>query len=90
MADYIASCNKIKIYQKMEMKNQSGVVTTSSRPLANYHPNIWGDRFLLYTPESSMVLCTFLLIQISYDSIAESRFGPLLQFRGASPNANDE
>nr|Q49SP4.1 RecName: Full=Germacrene D synthase 1; AltName: Full=PatTpsB15 [Pogostemon cablin]AAS86322.1 germacrene D synthase [Pogostemon cablin] len=26
-------------------------ITSSSRPLANYHPNVWGDRFLLHEPE---------------------------------------
>ncbi|KAL1537583.1 (-)-germacrene D synthase [Salvia divinorum] len=34
----------------MEHKNHIATVTASSRPLANYHPNVWGDRFLAYTP----------------------------------------
>ncbi|KAL8512954.1 hypothetical protein ACS0TY_019206 [Phlomoides rotata] len=29
------------------------LVTACSRPLANYHPNVWGDRFLLKTPQST-------------------------------------
>ncbi|XP_057812101.1 bicyclogermacrene synthase-like [Salvia miltiorrhiza] len=32
----------------MESKNES---VGMSRPLANYHPNVWGDRFLVYTPD---------------------------------------
>nr|QXY08397.1 delta-cadinene synthase [Leonurus sibiricus] len=29
------------------------LVTTCSRPLANFHPSKWGDRFLLNTPQST-------------------------------------
>ncbi|KAL1537586.1 bifunctional sesquiterpene synthase 1-like [Salvia divinorum] len=35
----------------MEHKNHIASITTSSRPLAIYHPNVWGDRFLVYTPQ---------------------------------------
>ncbi|KAH6776279.1 hypothetical protein C2S52_013840 [Perilla frutescens var. hirtella] len=36
----------------MALKNQSDVaINTCSRPFANYHPNVWGDRFLVYTPQ---------------------------------------
>ncbi|XP_042028677.1 bifunctional sesquiterpene synthase 1-like [Salvia splendens] len=35
----------------MEHKNHIASITTSSRPLANFHPNVWGDRFLVYTPQ---------------------------------------
>ncbi|KAG8370746.1 hypothetical protein BUALT_Bualt13G0015600 [Buddleja alternifolia] len=35
--------------QIMELKNQ----TVVSRPLANFHPDVWGNCFLLPTPESN-------------------------------------
>ncbi|XP_047941539.1 LOW QUALITY PROTEIN: germacrene D synthase 2-like [Salvia hispanica] len=35
----------------MEHKNHIASITTSSRPLANFHPNVWGDRFLVYSPQ---------------------------------------
>ncbi|KAG6383297.1 hypothetical protein SASPL_156956 [Salvia splendens] len=35
----------------MEHKNHIASITTASRPLANFHPNVWGDRFLVYTPQ---------------------------------------
>ncbi|KAL8512340.1 hypothetical protein ACS0TY_018716 [Phlomoides rotata] len=34
----------------MDSKNQS-----AARPLANFHPDVWGDRFLVYEPESNEV-----------------------------------
>nr|Q49SP6.1 RecName: Full=Germacrene D synthase 2; AltName: Full=PatTpsBF2 [Pogostemon cablin]AAS86320.1 germacrene D synthase [Pogostemon cablin] len=39
----------------MELKNQSVAIISSnaSRPLAHYHPDVWGDRFLLYKPNPS-------------------------------------
>nr|QEY10188.1 terpene synthase 4 [Scutellaria barbata] len=36
----------------MESQYKTIGVGISSRPLANYHPNVWGDRFLPYIPES--------------------------------------
>ncbi|KAL8512938.1 hypothetical protein ACS0TY_019193 [Phlomoides rotata] len=31
----------------------AALVTACSRPLANYHPSVWGDRFLHNTPKST-------------------------------------
>ncbi|KAL8508344.1 hypothetical protein ACS0TY_018807 [Phlomoides rotata] len=31
----------------------AALATSCSRPLANYHPNVWGDHFLLNTPKST-------------------------------------
>lgn len=35
--------------------NAAALSSTISRPLANFHPNIWGNRFLNYTPETKGV-----------------------------------
>ena len=43
--------------------NQNVVsLATFSRPLANYHPNVWGDHFLVYTPQPCKVVVIKFLI----------------------------
>ncbi|KAL0442351.1 UNVERIFIED_CONTAM: Bifunctional sesquiterpene synthase 1 [Sesamum latifolium] len=39
----------------MESKSQTAALNSSSRPLANYHPNLWGNRFLLHIPRPTAV-----------------------------------
>lgn len=65
------SDDSIKINQLiMALENQ-----TVAHPLANFHPDIWGDRFLVYKPQPNEVIISLIILlyifAFFYDSAAE-------------------
>ncbi|KAK4399507.1 Bicyclogermacrene synthase [Sesamum angolense] len=51
----------------MELKSQTDDSNFSSRPLANYHPNLWGNRFLLHIPRPAVVREEQLVEELKVD-----------------------